>query len=57
MVIVYKVGLTDEQKLAVRASVNDLENDEFVILCTNNEAIYGKMKAGRVLIKEVLKYV
>ncbi|QCT01471.1 hypothetical protein E6C60_0750 [Paenibacillus algicola] len=57
MIIVYLVELSDEQKRAVRDVVNDLDEDEFVIRCTNNEAIYGEKKAGRIVIKEVLKYV
>jgi len=32
MLIVFKVELTDEQKLAVRNAVTDLDDDEFVIL-------------------------
>lgn len=56
MIIVYMVELSDKQKLAVKDAVNDLDG-EFVILCTNNEAIYGEKKTDRVVIKAVLKYV
>lgn len=56
MVIVYKVGLTDEQKAAVRDAVNDLDDDEFIILHRDNQAIYGVKRAERIVISEVIKY-
>ncbi|MGG1940399.1 hypothetical protein ABFY57_11985 [Paenibacillus polymyxa] len=56
MVIVYLVELTDEQKNAVRDAIMDLDDDEFVIL-HDNQAIYGEKTRGKVVIREILKFM